>query len=148
MKLNNIGALSEARCKFYRLAMQNVSDYNIRRIFQQRLDIYKQLLNLVAQREPLVSAQLCEPVKNSINWFAAAQTSIYGFDNPIFLDLLEAQEGDTLQLIKKTVKDTNDQYLSNELAECAAAIQINRDELFILQAQYRTHTGYNSSTQP
>lgn len=148
MELNNIGALSEASCKFYRLAVQNVSDYNIRRIFQQRFDIYQQLLNLVAQRESLANPQICDSVKSSINWFTAAQSSIYGFDNPIFLDLLEAQEGATLQLIKKTVKDTHDQYLSNELAECAAAIQVNRDELFSLKAQYRAQAGFNSSTQP
>lgn len=147
MSLQNIGALSQASCRFYRFAMQQVDDYNIRRIFQQRFDIYQQLLNLVvlkgAQPEVVENPQ----VKAAVDWFDAAQSSIQRFDNLIFLDLLEVQEGVALATLKKSVKSTETQELSAQLAQFAASLQVNRDDLAALKTQYRHQQGAFASFQ-
>lgn len=147
MSLQNIGALSQASCRFYRFAMQQVDDYNIRRVFQQRFDIYQQLLNLVALKGAQPEVDNNPQVAATVGWFEAAQSSIQSFDNLIFLDLLEVQEGVTLDTLKKSVKSTETQELSAQLAQLAASLQVNRDDLTALKAQYRHQQGAFASFQ-
>ena len=137
MQLFQIKALSEASCRFYRLAMQQVDDYNIRRIFQQRFDIYQELLNLTASQEMQVAVFVDEQLKQVVSWFETAQSSIHNFDNLIFLDFLDTQEGIALNALKQSVKLTDDEHLSTSLAQCAASLQVNQDALSALKAQYR-----------
>lgn len=147
MSLQNIGALSQASCRFYRFAMQQVDDYNIRRIFQQRFDIYQQLLNLVVLKGAQPAVEENSQVEAAVDWFDAAQSSIQRFDNLIFLDLLEVQEGVALTTLKKSVKATETQELGAQLAQFAASLQVNRDDLAALKAQYRHQQGPFASFQ-
>lgn len=137
MSLQKIWALSQASCRFYRFAMQQTEDYNIRRIFQQRFDIYQQLLNLVAVNGAQPDAISDPQVSSAVDWFDAAQSSIQGFENLIFLDLLEVQEGVVLNTLKKSVKSAESEQLSTQLAQFAASLQVNRDALAALKTQYR-----------
>lgn len=146
MCLHKIEALSHASCQFYRFAMCQVADYNIRRLFQQRFDIYQQLIGVVTQYE--VHSGLDDPhLDAAVNWFRAAQSSTQRFDNLVFLDLLEVQEEIVLKTLKKSVKSAP-KALSTQLAQLAASLQVNHDDLAALKVQYRyqqgTYTSYQS----
>lgn len=143
MQLFEIKALSEASCRFYRVAMQQVDDYNIRRIFQQRFEIYQQLLNLTASQQAQPNAPTDERLTQAVKWFEAAQSSIDNFDNLIFLDFLDAHENVALDALKQGVKESNDDYMSANLAQCAASLQVNHDALISLKAQYRNQQPFS-----
>lgn len=145
MCLQNIEALSQASCQFYRYAIRQVADYNIRRLFQQRFDIYQQLIDVVTQHE--VHSALDDPhLDAAVNWFKAAQSSTQRFDNLVFLDLLEVQEEIVLNSLKKSVKSTP-KMLSTQLAQLAASLQVNHDDLAALKVQYRYQQGSSPSYQ-
>ncbi|RUO30938.1 hypothetical protein CWE12_06785 [Aliidiomarina sedimenti] len=137
MPLNDIYALSKAGCSFYRFATHHVDDYNIRRIFQQRFEIHQQLQEVVAQYGSHPDSNKEDRIQACSDWFETAQRSIQVFDNFIFLDLLEAQERLTLDILKRDVKKSTDEQLSHCLAQLAAYLQISRDQLAALKEQYR-----------
>lgn len=144
MQLYQIKALSEASCRFYRLAMQQVDDYNIRRIFQQRFDIYQQLLNLTAGEEEQHEAANDDRLTHTVKWFETAQSTIENFDNLIFLDFLDTHENIALSALKRGVKLSDNDYMSTHLAQCAASLQVNQDALIALKTQYRNQQPYSA----
>lgn len=145
MFVQNIEALSQAGCQFYRSAIAQVTDYNIRRLFQQRYEIYRQLREVVTLNQ--TPTELDAPqLKTVIHWFKSARSSTQCYDTLIFLDLLEAQESVVLKTLKKFVK-TVPKTLSNQLAQLAASFQVNHDELEALKVQYRYQQGPSSSFQ-
>lgn len=143
MQLFQIKTLSEASCRFYRFAVQQVGDYNIRRIFQQRFEIYQQLLNLTAAQQVHQDRHNDDRLSQTVSWFETAQSSIESFDNLIFLDFLDAHENVVLDALKQGVKEVNDDYMSTNLAQCAASLQVNHDALNSLKAKYRTQQPFS-----
>lgn len=137
MQLYQIKMLSQASCRFYRNAMHQVDDYNIRRIFQQRFDIYQQLLNLVASVTTANQSQEDTQLNHTISWFETAQTSIDSFDNMIFLDFLDSHENVALNALKNGVKTSADKAMSAQLSQFAASLQVNHDALHALKNQYK-----------
>lgn len=137
MPMRDINSLSRAGCAFYRFAAQQADDYNIRRIFQQRFEIHQQLQELVAEYDALDTYSEDPKVVTCANWYEAVQHSIDSFTNMIFLDLLEQQEAVLMQVMKNQVRETDSQYLRQQLARVAAHLQISRDALHALKEQYR-----------
>ena len=144
MQLFQIKALSEASLRFYRSTMHQVDDYNVRRIFQQRADIYEELIHLLNARVTHTGTANNEQLEHAITWFETAQASIHNFDNLIFLDFLDTQENTALNALKQSVKLTDDKYLSTSLAQCAASLQVNQDALSALKAQYRAQQSFTN----
>lgn len=135
--MQDINSLSRAGCSFYRSAVQQADDYNIRRIFQQRFEIHQQLQELVAEHNALDSYSEDPKVIACANWYETAEHSIDGFSNLIFLDLLEQQEAVIMLAMKNQVRNSDSQYLRQQLARVAAHLQISRDALNSLKEQYR-----------
>ncbi|MBA3989222.1 hypothetical protein [Aliidiomarina maris] len=143
MQLHQIRALSQASCRFYRSAMHQVDDYNIRRIFQQRFDIYQQLLNLTASFETHDNDAEDTSLNHTIGWFEAAEQNIQNYENLIFLDFLDNHEKIALDALKVSVKQTDNELMSTQLSQFAASLQVNQDALGALKVQYRSQQAFS-----